>query len=67
MTFEIDQILIIPILIICLYKFITEKKNNNYNNYNKKVTSYERIGLISEYEDLNSTIADNEDAWGDYV
>ena len=61
MTFEIDQILIIPILIICLYKFITEKKNDNYN---KKVTSYERIGLVSEYEDLNSTIADNEDAWG---
>lgn len=64
MTFEIDQILIIPILIICVYKFITEKKNDKNT---KKVTSYERIGLISEYEDLNSTIADNEDAWGDYV
>ena len=48
MTFEIDQILIIPIIIICVYKFITEKKNDKNT---KKVTSYERIGLISEYED----------------
>jgi hypothetical protein len=51
-------------MIICLYKLIAEiKKEKN----NKKVIKYERIGLISEYEDLNSTIADNEDAWGDYV
>lgn len=63
MTCAIDIIFLI-LMIICLYKLIAEiKKEKN----NKKVIKYERIGLISEYEDLNSTIADNEDAWGDYV
>lgn len=63
MTCAIDIIFLI-LMIICLYKLIAEiKKEKN----NKKVIKYERIGLISEYEDLNFTIADNEDAWGDYV
>lgn len=63
MTCAIDIIFLI-LMIICLYKLITEIKTEKNN---KKVIKYERIGLISEYEDLNSTIADNEDAWGDYV
>lgn len=63
MTYAIDIIFLI-LMIICLYKLITEIKTEKNN---KKVIKYERIGLISEYEDLNSTIADNEDAWGDYV
>lgn len=63
MTCGIDIIFLIFIG-ICLYKIRTETKKEKNT---KKVTSYERIGLVSEYEDLNSTIADNEDAWGDYV
>lgn len=63
MTCAIDIIFLI-LMIICLYKLIAEIKTEKNN---KKVIKYERIGLISEYEDLNSTIADNEDAWGDYV
>jgi len=63
MTCTIDIIFLI-LMIICIYNIITETKTEKNT---KKVTSYERIGLVSEYEDLNSTIADNEDAWGDYV
>lgn len=63
MTCTIDIIFLI-LMIICIYNIITETKTEKNT---KKVTYYERIGLVSEYEDLNSTIADNEDAWGDYV
>lgn len=63
MTCTIDIIFLI-LMIICIYNIITETKKEKNT---KKVTSYERIVLVSVYEDLNSTIADNEDAWGDYV
>lgn len=57
MVFEMDLIIIVIIglVILCLDKTKTHEE--------PKQVTYERIGLISEYEDSYPIISDEENAW----